>query len=62
MGCNTTGSDEYKELCVTAAVKYGLKLANPDLAKEVERRRGILRRPVTEAEIAALNPEKPKKI
>ena len=58
------GSDEYKELCVMAAVKYGLKLANPDLAAEVERRRGILRNgPVTEAEIAALNlVEKPKKI
>lgn len=58
------GSDEYKELCVAAAVKYGLKLANPDLAAEVERRRGILRSgPVTEAEIAVLNlVEKPKKI
>ena len=31
-----TGNDEYKELCVKAALKYGLKLANPDLAKEVE--------------------------
>ena len=41
-----------------------MKLANPDLAAEVERRRGILRNgPVTEAEIAALNlVEKPKKI
>lgn len=34
-----TGSAEYKELCVQAAVKYGLKLANADLAAEVERRR-----------------------
>ena len=60
----TNGSDKYKELCITAAVKYGMKLANPDLAAEVERRRGILRNgPVTEAEIAALNlVEKPKKI
>lgn len=58
------GSDEYKELCIAAAVKYGLKLANPDLAVEVERRRGILRSgPITEAEIAALNlVEKPRKI
>ena len=38
-----TGNDEYKELCISAAVKYGLKLANPDLAAEVERRRQIQR-------------------
>lgn len=53
------GSDEYKELCVSVAVKYNLKLANPDLAAEVERRRNALRHggglSVTEAEIAALN-------
>ena len=60
------GSDEYKELCVSVAVKHGLKLANPDLAAEVERRRvagktamrAALRRVdglnVTEADIAAL--------
>ncbi len=34
-----TGSDEYKALCVSVAVKHGLKIANPDLAEEVERRR-----------------------
>ena len=53
------GSDEYKELCVSVAVKHGLKLANPDLAAEVERRRAVQRSgdevSVTEAEIAALH-------
>ena len=61
------GSEEYKELCVSVAVKHGLKLANPDLAAEVERRRSAekpaernaLRHgggvDVTEAEIAALH-------
>ncbi len=34
-----TGNAEYKELCISAAVKYGLKLANPELLAEVERRR-----------------------
>jgi len=34
-----TGSDEYKALCVSVAVKHGLKIANPDLAEEVERQR-----------------------
>lgn len=37
-----TGSDEYKELCVAAAVEYNLKISNPDLAAEVERRRKIM--------------------
>ena len=37
------GNAEYKELCVKAAVKYGLKISNPDLAAEVERRRQALR-------------------
>ena len=32
-----TRSDEYKALCVSVAVKHGLKIANPDLAAEVER-------------------------
>jgi len=53
------GSDEYKELCVSVAVKHNLKLANPDLAAEVERRRVSLHRGdgvnVTEAEIAELH-------
>ncbi|MBQ9566410.1 MAG: relaxase/mobilization nuclease domain-containing protein [Synergistaceae bacterium] len=53
------GSDEYKELCVSVAVKHGLKLANPELAAEVERRRVSLHRGdgvnVTEAEIAELH-------
>ncbi len=44
------GSDEYKELCVAAAVKYGLKLANADLAAEVERRRSAMRGGTQEAE------------
>ena len=52
------GSDEYKELCVSVTVKLGLKLANPDLAAEVECRRTALRSGngvnVTEAYIAAL--------
>jgi len=37
------GDAEYKELCVKAAVKYGLKISNPDLVAEVERRRQALR-------------------
>ncbi len=55
-----TGNAEYKELCISAAVKYGLKLANPDLSGEVERRRQELRqtrRPtvgITAEEIASL--------
>ena len=50
-----TGNAEYKELCISAAVKYGLKLANPDLAAEVERRRQIQsQRPITAEEISRL--------
>ena len=52
-----TGNAEYKALCISAAVKYGLKLANPDLAAEVERRRQIRRqsqRPITTEEISRL--------
>ena len=48
-----TGNAEYKELCISAAVKYGLKLANPDLAEEVERRRQS-QRPITAEEISRL--------
>ena len=59
-----TGNDEYKELCVKAAVKYGLKLANPDLAAEVERRRQAQRKiqsPITAEEILNLKlAENPK--
>ena len=53
-----TGNDEYKELCVKAAVKYGLKLANPDLAEEVEQRKHAQRQtqsPITVEEISRLN-------
>lgn len=55
------GSDEYKALCVSVAVKHGLKIANPDLAAEVERQRQEQRekffsyRPVTVEEIEKLN-------
>ena len=52
-----TGNAEYKELCISAAVKYGLKLANPDLASEVERRRQAQRqaqRPITAEEISRM--------
>lgn len=52
-----TGNAEYKELCISAAVKYGLKLANPDLAVEVERRRQALKqsqRSITAEEISRL--------
>ena len=52
-----TGNAEYKELCITAAVKYGLRLSNPDLAAEVERRRQEQRqgnRPITAEEISRL--------
>ena len=52
-----TGNAEYKELCISAAVKYGLKLANPDLAAEVERRKQAQRqaqRPITTEEISRL--------
>ncbi len=41
-----TGNAEYQELCVRAALKYGLRLANPDLSAEVERRRRELRQPL----------------
>ena len=55
-----TGNAEYQELCVREALKYGRKLANPDLSAEVERRRQELRqsrRPtarITAEEIASL--------
>ena len=52
------GNAEYKELCVKAAVKYGLKISNPDLASEVERRRQALRQRnsvITVEEISKLN-------
>ena len=52
-----TGNAEYKELCISAAVKYGLKLANPDLEAEVERRRQALKqsqRSITAEEILRL--------
>ena len=56
-----TGNAEYKELCIRAAVKYGLKLANPELSSEVERRRQVSRQiprskaGITAEEIAALH-------
>lgn len=53
-----TGSDEYKSLCVSVAVKHGLKIANPDLAVEVERQRRekiFSYRQVTVEEIEKLN-------
>lgn len=55
------GSDEYKSICVSVAVKHGLKIANPDLAAEVERQRKEQRekffsyRSVTVEEIEKLN-------
>ena len=52
-----TGNAEYKELCISAALKYGLKLANPELSAEVERRRQTLRQaqnPITAEEITKL--------
>lgn len=62
-----TGNAEYKELCIRAAVKYGLRLANADLSAEVERRRQALRQPsrptalITAEEVASLRlAEKPK--
>jgi len=48
------GNVEYKELCVKAAVKYGLKISNPDLAAEVEHRKNLLK-PLTVEEISKLN-------
>ena len=58
------GNAEYKELCISAAVKYGLKLANPELSAEVERRRQAQRqaqRPITAEEISRLKlADKPK--
>ena len=48
------GNAEYKELCVKVAVKYGLKISNPDLAAEVERRKNLLK-PITVEEISKLN-------
>ena len=56
-----TGNAEYQELCISLAVKHGLKLSNPDLSAEVERRRLELRqshRPkelITAEEVASLN-------
>jgi hypothetical protein len=53
-----TGSDEYKALCVSVAVKHGLKIANPDLSAEVERQRQekfFSYRQVTVEEIEKLN-------
>ena len=53
-----TGSDEYKVLCVSVAVKHGLKIANPDLAEEVERQRQekfFSYRAITVEEIEKLN-------
>ena len=59
-----TGNAEYKELCISASVKYSLKLANPDLAAEVERRRQIQRQSqhlITAEEISRLKlTENPK--
>lgn len=34
-----TGNYNYKKLCVSLAVKHGLKLANPNLSAEVERQK-----------------------
>ena len=45
---------EYKELCIKAAVKYGLKISNPDLAAEIERRKNLLK-PIAVEEISKLN-------
>lgn len=53
-----TGSDEYKALCVSVAVKHGWEIANPDLLAEVERQRQekfFSYRPVTVEEIEKLN-------
>ena len=53
-----TGSDEYKALCVSVAVKHGLKIANPDLTLEVERQRQekfFSYRQITIEEIEKLN-------
>ena len=38
-----TVNAEYKELCISAAVKYGLRLVNPDLSSAVERSRQALK-------------------
>lgn len=51
-----TGNAEYQELCISLAVKHGLKLANPDLSAEVERRRlELAKELITVAEVASLN-------
>lgn len=56
-----SGNAEYQELCVSLAVKHGLKLANPDLSVEVERRRLELKQSyrtkklITADEVASLN-------
>lgn len=55
------GSDKYKSMCVSVAVKHGLQIANPDLAAEVERQRKEQRekffsyKAVTVEEIEKLN-------
>lgn len=48
-----SGSDEYKELCVSLAVKHGLKISNPDLSAGIERCRKF-ERGITAEEIVSL--------
>ena len=42
-GVQLHGSDEYKRMCVDIAILHNLKIANPELAKEVEEKRAQMK-------------------
>ena len=42
-GVQLHGSNEYKRMCVDIAVRHNLKIANPELAKEVEEKRAHMK-------------------
>ena len=42
-GVQLHGSNEYKRMCVDIAVRHNLKIANPELAKEVEEKRAHIK-------------------
>ena len=42
-GVQLQGSDEYKRMCVDIAIRHNLRIANPELAKEVEEKRAHMK-------------------
>ena len=42
-GVQLHGSDEYKRMCVDIAIRHNLRIANPELAKEVEEKRAHMK-------------------